>query len=146
LADKKKEIYDEDLLALMDNATSQIKETYHLEYLNSTSGNQTIPTATIKISQEGKILQEAACGDGPVDAVYNAIDRLTGNTAKLIDYSLKAITRGKDAQGEVIVHLKSKEKEVTGRGSSTDIIEASAKAYLNAINKLVIPSHERPRS
>ncbi len=137
LADKKKEVYDDDLLVLLEDEFSKSEETYHLEYLSITSGNQTVPTATVRISRRGKMLQEAACGDGPVDAVYNALDRLTGNTAKLSDYSLKAITGGKDAQGEVSVRLKGKSQEETGRGSSTDIIEASAKAYLNAINKFL---------
>jgi len=137
LADKKKEVFDEDLMTLVEDPSAQVKETYHLVYLNTTSGSQTIPTATVKISKDGRILQEAACGDGPVDAAYKAIDRLTGVSGELTDYALKAVTGGKDAQGEVTVRLKAKGLEVMGRGSSTDIIEASAKAYLNAVNKIV---------
>ncbi|MFQ6067095.1 MAG: alpha-isopropylmalate synthase regulatory domain-containing protein, partial [bacterium] len=79
----------------------------------------------------------AACGDGPIDAAYKAIDRITGLKLTLADYSLRAVTGGKDALGEVMVKVEEKGNLVTGRGVSTDIIEASAKAYINAINRLI---------
>ncbi|MCD5390536.1 2-isopropylmalate synthase, partial [candidate division NPL-UPA2 bacterium] len=84
-----------------------------------------------------KIIEDAACGDGPVDAAYRTIDRITGIEGKLLDYSLRAVTSGKDALGEVTVKIAEGKQTVSGRGTSTDIIEASAKAYLNAVNKLI---------
>ncbi len=137
LADKKKEIFDEDLEVIVQDDISAIPETFHLEYIHTSSGSQTVPTATIRMKKEGKIIEDAACGDGPVDAAYKTIDRITGVKGKLLDYSLRAVTGGKDALGEVTVKIKEGKEVFVGRGTSTDIIEASAKAYLNAVNKLV---------
>jgi len=137
LADKKKEVFDEDLVAIVETDLPAAQEIYKLAYVHTASGSDTVPTATIRLSKEGKELQDAACGDGPVDACYKTIDRLTGVSPELVDYSLHAVTKGKDALGEVVVKLRHRGVEVTGRGTSTDIIEASAKAYLNAVNKLV---------
>ena len=137
LADKKKEIYDEDIEALVDEEIYKESERYVLEYLNVTAGNKTIATATVQLVLDGEMKQEAATGDGPVAATYNAIDRITGIEADLADYGIKAITRGQDALGEVSVTLRIGEKKVGGRAASTDIIEASALAYLNAINRHV---------
>jgi len=142
LADKKKEVFDEDLTAIIEDELPAAQETYKLVYVHTASGSDTVPTATIRLSKEGKELQDAACGDGPVDACYKTIDRLTGLSPELVDYSLRAVTKGKDALGEVVLKLRHHGLEVTGRGASTDVIEASAKAYLNAINKLV-PSTTR---
>ena len=136
LADKKKEIYDEDLKAIVEDEISTVPETFKLVYVHTTSGTRTVPTATVKLKVGSKIIQDAACGDGPVDAAYKTIDRITGIRAKLVDYSLRAVTSGKDALGEVTVRIKKGNKTVTGRGTSTDVIEASAKAYINAINKM----------
>ena len=143
LADKKKHVFDEDLVAIVEDELPAEQEVYKLVYVHTASGSDTVPTATIRLSKEGKELQDAACGDGPVDACYKTIDRLTGVTAELVDYNLHAVTKGKDALGEVTLRLRSKGFEVSGRGASTDIIEASAKAYLNAINKLVSSSTRR---
>jgi 2-isopropylmalate synthase len=137
LADKKKEIYDGDLEAIIEDEISAVPETFKLLYIHTTSGSQTVPTATIRLEKKGKVIQDAACGDGPVDAAYKTIDRITGLGAKLIDYSLRAVTSGKDALGEVTVKIRKGGRTITGRGTSTDIIEASAKAYVNAVNKLV---------
>ncbi|MBI2093979.1 MAG: 2-isopropylmalate synthase [Candidatus Omnitrophica bacterium] len=137
LADKKKEVFDEDLIAILEDELPVTQQMYKLVYVHTTSGNQTLPTATIKLSKDGKELQDAACGDGPVDACYKTIDRLTKLSPELVDYSLRGLTKGKDAQGEVVVKLRHRGIEVTGRGASTDIIEASAKAYLSAVNKLL---------
>ena len=137
LADKKKEVFDEDLEAIVEDEVFIIPETYELNYIHTVSGNKTIPTATIRLKRGKKIVEEAACGDGPVDAAYKAIDRITGIPCKLIDYSLKAVTSGKEALGEVSVRIESKGKQFSGRGASTDIVEASAKAYINAVNRLV---------
>jgi len=136
LADKKKEIFDEDIEAIVEEGIEKIPQLFRLEYIQISTGNQTIPTATVKISKKGKIVQEASCGDGPVDAVYRAIDRITRVPVNLVDYSLKAVTGGKDAMGEVNIKVEDKRKRLfSGRGLSTDVIEASALAYINAINK-----------
>ena len=97
LADKKKEVFNEDLEVIVQDDISAIPETFHLEYIHTTSGSQTVPTATIKLKKKGKIIEDAACGDGPVDAAYKTIDRITGIKGKLLDYSLRAVTSGKDA-------------------------------------------------
>jgi len=137
LADKKKEIFDEDIQALIEENKKVFAETLKLKYLNVTTGNRTVPTATVIIEKNKKVFQEASCGDGPVDAVYKAIDRIVNMPVKLKDYSLKAITGGKDALGEVSVRVEDKKGNAFyGRGVSTDIIEASALAYLNALNRI----------
>jgi len=136
LADKKRKIFDEDLEAIIEEEVIQIPRTWSLDYIHTTSGSDTIPTATVRLEKEGKIFQDAACGDGPVDACYKTIDRITKVSCQLLSYDLNAVTGGKDALGEVTVKIKSSNLMVIGRGTSTDIIEASAKAYLNAINRL----------
>lgn len=136
LADKKKEIFDEDLVAIIEEEVVATPEIYHLEYIHTVSGNRIVPTATVRLKHQGKILEGASSGDGPVDAACRAMDKLTGIKAELADYRLRAVTKGKDALGEVMVKVRCGEKMVIGRGVSTDIIEASAKAYLHAINKL----------
>ncbi len=145
LADKKKEVFDEDLIAIVEEELPAVAETYKLAYVHTSSGSETVPTATIRLSCGGKVVQDAACGDGPVDACYKTIDRITGISPELVDYSLRAVTSGKDALGEVAVKLRSRGSEIIGRGTSTDIIEASAKAYVNAINKLVSQTSRPPR-
>jgi 2-isopropylmalate synthase len=110
LADKKKEIYDEDLTAIIEDEISAVPETFKLVYVHTTSGSQTVPTATVRLKKEGKIFQDAACGDGPVDAAYKTIDKITGLGAELVDYSLRAVTSGKDALGEVTVRIRGKRK------------------------------------
>ncbi|MDR0956465.1 MAG: 2-isopropylmalate synthase [Endomicrobium sp.] len=142
LADKKKSIFDEDIIALIDEDRNSDKETFVLNYLSATSGMGTIPTATVKIlknesdkTTNSLIFQEAACGSGPVDAVYKAIDRIIDMNIKLAEFSLKAISSGEDAMGEVFLKIKYKGMIYSGKGASTDIVEASAKAYMQAINK-----------
>lgn len=136
LADKKKEISDSDIEALVDQDVISVNEKYDLQNFQVTTGNDAVSTATVKIKEEDKIMQEAACGDGPINAVFNAIERTTGINVKLEDYSLKAITSGKDALGEVTVKVDIHGGKFIGRGISMDIIEASVKAYMNAINKV----------
>ncbi len=143
LADKKKEVFDDDLIALVEDELPLGQETYKLSYVHTVSGSDTVPTATIRLTKEGKTLQDSATGDGPVDACYRTIDRMTGLTPELADYTLHSVTKGRDALGEVSVKLRRQGMEVTGRGASTDIIEASAKAYVNAVNKLVSLSTRR---
>ncbi len=140
VADKKKEIFDEDLIAIVEDELPAGSETYTLKYVHVTSGSATVPTATIRLAKGAETIQDAACGDGPIDACYNTIDRITGLSPELADYSIRSVTGGKDALGEVTVKLHSQAADVIGRGASTDIIEASAKAYVNALNKLIARS------
>ena len=142
LADKKKSVYDEDIEALIEEKIFSSSQIYQLTYLHTSAGNTTLPTATLKLKKGDVETQEAATGDGPVDAVFNAIDRATGFKGKLENYSLKSLTQGRYAQGEVTVSLSVNGDEVHGRGVSTDVIEASAKAYLNGVNKLLL-RHEK---
>ncbi|MFH1379077.1 MAG: 2-isopropylmalate synthase [bacterium] len=139
LSDKKKNVFDEDILLLAEKEMADMPETYTLHYLHTSSGSGIVPTATLRLKKDGqKIMQEAACGDGPVDAAYKAMDKIIGLHLKLQDYSLRAVSKGKDAQGEVNVRVEYNKKMVSGRGYSTDIIEASAKAYLNAVNRILV--------
>lgn len=144
VADKKKFIYDEDLEAIIEEEISTIPETFQLVYFNVTCGNRTVPTATVQLRKDKQMFEDASSGDGPIDAAYKTIDRVTGIKGKLIDYNIKAVTSGKDAIGEVNIKVRSPEDRIiVGRGSSTDIIEASIKAYLNAINRMVFWSRKR---
>ena len=142
IGDKKKFVYDDDLNALVEGLITEVPETWSLVYLHVTSGNQTVPTATVRLKQAnggkggGQVVQDASIGDGPVDAALRAIDRLTGTEGKLLDYSLRAVSQGMDALGEVTAKVDFGGGEpVVGRGASTDVIEASARAYLNAVNR-----------
>lgn len=139
LSDKKKEIKDEDLAAIVENEVLTVPETYKLDYLHISSGTNMIPTATVRLGRGEEYFEEAACGDGPVDAIYKVVDKITGITSTLQLYNLHAVTEGKDALGEVTVKIQpiGAKKTFLGRGVSTDVLEASAKAYLNAVNKIV---------
>ncbi|MDP8234107.1 MAG: 2-isopropylmalate synthase [Candidatus Saelkia tenebricola] len=137
LADKKKEIFDDDIIAIVEEGIEKAPKVWSFVYVHTVTGSSTVPTATVKLKKDNKIHEDAACGDGPIDACYNTIDRIIGFQPKLLNYNLKAVTSGRDALGEVTVRLKHKNKEIVGRGTSTDIIEASTKAYLNAVNKIV---------
>lgn len=137
LADRKKEISDKDLEAIVEDEIRTIPEKYVLEYLHISSGNRIVPTATVGLRVDEELLEEAACGDGPVDAVFKAIDKITQLQVSLREYSLDAVTGGKDAMGEVTVKVDYEGRTYVGRGLSTDIIEASAKAYVNAVNKVI---------
>ncbi|MBN2453546.1 MAG: 2-isopropylmalate synthase [Candidatus Omnitrophica bacterium] len=135
LADKKKEIFDEDLETIVGEEMSKVPEKAHLIHFLITSGDSVKPAAEITLKYDGKTRKSSSTGDGPVDACYRAIDKITGASGKLMDYQIRSVTRGKDALGEVSIKVGSKGKVFSGRGASTDIIEASIKAYLNAINK-----------
>jgi len=137
LADKKKVVLDKDIEALLEQKSLNIPETYELVRFQIISGNGLISTASVRIKSGEEEFEEAATGDGPVDAIFKAIDRITGLQVELDDYSIKAVTQGKDALGEVTVRNKKEGKGFLGRVLSTDILEASAKAYVNAINKML---------
>ncbi len=146
LADKKKCVFDDDIIALVEEGISGVKETYFIDYVHVTSGVSVIPTATVRLKKTDKskteTIQEASCGTGPVDAIYQAINKITGMKVDLVDYSLRAVSVGEDAQGEVNIKVKYKDSVYTGKGTSTDITEASAKAYVHAINKIVVMQKE----
>merc|ERR1711881_588270 len=110
---------------------------YQFDHIQVFSGNQITSTATVGITTEGGAVTEAATGDGPVDATYKAISRVTGFSPTLSDYQIRSVTEGMDAIGEVTVKVKEQGRSFVGHGASTDIIEASAKAYINAINKVI---------
>jgi 2-isopropylmalate synthase len=137
LADQKKEITDQDLEALLRDEMFSVPEHCRLVSFHIVSGNQTTPTATVKLEKDGVLLEEAATGDGPVDAIYKAIDRIIGVNNKLIEYSLQGVSGGTDALGEVTVKIQNGSGPFLGRGLSTDILAASANAYVNAVNKLI---------
>lgn len=135
LADKKKEVFDDDLRILMGDRISKIEDIISLDYIQVNIGTHTIPTATIKITINKETKQESATGDGPVDAVINAIDRTLNKRFKIESYQVRSVTAGRESIGEVLLRIRDGEKSYNGRGTSTDIIEASAKAYLQAINR-----------
>lgn len=137
IGDKKKFVYDDDLSALVDDQITDVRETFTLDYLNVSSGTGTIPTATVRMRKGKEALSEAGTGDGAVDAAMKTVDRITGAQGHLMDYQVRAVTSGKDAIGEVSLKVQFEEKGelVTGKASSTDVIEASARAYLNAVNR-----------
>lgn len=136
LADKKKYIFDEDIEAILQDEIAKIPETWKLVSMKVVSQTGTQPSAEILLSYEGKIKKATSTGDGPVDACYKAIEKIVCSHARLMHYGLQSVTSGKDALGEVLVKLEMQGKEVTGRGTSTDIIEASVRAYLFAVNKV----------
>ena len=141
LGDKKKFVYDDDLATIVDEHASDVKEVWSLDYLSVTSGSHAVPTATVRMKRAGTrgeacTREDAGTGDGPVDAALKTIDRITGKRGKLLDYQLRAVSAGKDAIGEVTIKADfGKGLVLTGKGASTDIIEASARAYLNAVNR-----------
>lgn len=137
LADRKKEVYDRDIEALVaDSTVVPAEEEYRLVSHQVVSGSQTIATASVRLAAKSGTLEAACCGFGPVDAMFKAIEMATGQQICLKDYQIKAITSGEDALGEATVWVAQEERTFSGRGLSTDIIEASAKAYVNAINKM----------
>jgi 2-isopropylmalate synthase len=144
LADKKKEVFDEDIEALVDEQLEVSRGVWELVSLQVTAGSSAVPTATVTLRDtNGDVQTDASVGDGPVDAIYSAITRLTGVKVSLLDYRIRSVTRGKEAQGEVSIEVQHSDVKVHGRGLSTDILEASARAYLHAINRL--RSHETRR-
>ncbi len=154
IADRKKEVFDDDLYVIISDQLGHDTETYTLDYFNIQSGNMAVPTATVRIrsgeastksgkaaagsgagGEEAQTFEEAATGDGPVDAIFNAIDRAIGLSTNLLEYVVQAVTPGKQALGEVSISVEIEGRKFVGRGASTDILEASAQAYVNAINR-----------
>ncbi len=145
LADRKKEVYDEDLRSLMGDEIQSTAQAVVLERLQVVVGTDSIPTASVRLKIANAPCEESATGDGPIDAIFKAIDRATGYSAEVVDYQVRSVTAGRQAMGEVFVRVRVQQQEVHGRGVSTDILEASARAYLQALNHLLhhqqVPTH-----
>ena len=136
VADRKKEVFDEDIEAIIAEEILRLPDRYVLDFLSITSGTHLIPTATVQLTKDGQPLKKAEFGDGPVDAAFRAIRASSGSKSNLLRFEVSAITSGSDAQGEVSVRLQEEDHTALGQGASTDILVASAKAYVNALNKL----------
>ena len=137
LADKKKEITDKDIESVVAQQKRTVAEVYHLEKVQVSCGNG-MPTASVRLTgPNGEMLADASLGTGPVDAVYKAINRIVCVSNNLTEFTVKSVTQGIDAQGEVLIRIESDGVTYTGRGADTDIIVASAKAYMNALNRLL---------
>ena len=160
LADKKKVVADADIEAIIADEIYQPTETWHLNHIQVSCGDHSIPTATVSLTGPGgEVYQDADLGSGPVDAVYKAINRIVGVPNTLTEFSVKAVTEGIDAVGEVTIRIqphngqddqafnpqtgKSFFRTFSGHGASTDIIVASARAYLSALNKLLAAREEQ---
>jgi 2-isopropylmalate synthase len=137
IADKKKEVFDADIAAIINDEIRVVEQVYVLEYLHVASGTGTLPTASVKVRIKDETRLAAAFGDGPVDAAYEAIRQAIGLSPELENYAIRAVTSGKEALGEATVRIRDDGRTFIGRGVSTDIIEASAKAYVDAINRMV---------
>ncbi len=142
VADKKKSVHDADLEAIMCDEVHSIPEVFQLEFIQVVSGTKISSTTTVGLRTERGVVEEASTGDGPVDAAYKAIDRIVEISLVLADYSIRSVTEGKDAIGEVTIKVQDNGQSIVGYGASTDIIEASAKAYIDAINKIVHLRHD----
>ena len=135
VADRKKEVGAQDLQSIVEIEVSKAPETYKMHSLQIMSGSKIVPLASVTLERNGQLLTDAATGNGPVDAVFNGIERITGVSGKLRDYDLKAVTMGRDALGEAMVRVQIGDTIYSGIGTSPDVIEASARAYLNAYNR-----------
>ncbi len=134
VADRKKEVFDDDLFVILSEQMESGSQAYLLDYFSIQSGNKAVPTAAVRLKIGEELVEEAATGDGPVDAIFRAIDRVTGLKTSLKEYTVQAVTPEKTAMGEVAVSVDIDGRMYNGRGASTDILEASAKAYINALN------------
>ena len=135
LADKKKVVYDDDIIELLREYVSEIPRVYAIKCLQVTTGNRALPTATVQIEKDGKIIEDSATGAGPVEAALKVIERVTGIKGELKSFAMQAVTHGEDALGEAAVQVKFGDDLVAAKGSDIDIIVASAKAYINAVNR-----------
>ena len=144
LADKKREVTDRDFESLIAEELRTVTEVYHLDHIEVSCGNHNIPTATVRlIGPDGDAVADADLGTGPVDAVYKAINRIVKVPNKLTEFTVKSVTEGIDAIGEVLIRIESNGVGYTGRGADTDIMVASAKAYMNALNRLLAAKKAR---
>lgn len=141
VADRKKEITSEDLRSIVEIEMTKVAETYSFTSLQIMSGNTMVPLASVTLMREGKKITDAATGNGPVNAVFNCIERIVGEQGKLQDFDLKAVTMGKDALGEAMVRVEIQGTVYSGIGTSPDVIEATARAYINAFNRFFANGH-----
>jgi 2-isopropylmalate synthase len=137
LADKKKEVYNRDIEAIISRDSIEIPKVYELERFVINTGNIITSTATVVLKNYNEEIEEVSTGDGPIDAAFKAIEKIVSLNTSLEDYSLNSVTEGKDAQGDAIVKLRKGEKIYVGRGLSIDVVEASINAYLSAVNKIL---------
>jgi 2-isopropylmalate synthase len=137
IADRKKEVFDEDLRALMNDQVTQLPETFKLEHLGIASETGSTPRATVRIRVKDAVKEATAHGDGPVDAAYKAVEQAIGLVVSLEDYNVRAVTGGQEAMGEAVVKVRDNGNQVIGRAVTTDVVEASVLAYVNAMNKVV---------
>ena len=137
LADKKKSIYDSDIVAIVQSHTGESIDEWEIVKFQTFAGSDVLPTATLEMKRSGsdEVVREAATGDGPVDAIFCALEKVVGITATLQDYQVRSVSSGKDAQGEASVEIKVDDRVYHGRGLSTDVVAASAQAYLKALNR-----------
>ena len=147
IADRKKQVYDEDLEMMMLEMNARVPQTWSLVSMHTVAGGGMTPTATVKLQKGAEVFEDVALGNGPVDALYMAIDRITNMNLTLQDYSVRSITRGGDAVGEATVHVVREDgQESAGRAADTDVVQASAMAYVNAVNRLIVrdqTAHEK---
>jgi 2-isopropylmalate synthase len=137
IADKKKVVYDQDIEALIAKRLDEVPVAYELERFVINSGNSITSTAVITLIRDGRSYEKVARGEGPIDASFKAIDKIVGMRINLEDYQLRSITEGEDALGDAFVKLEHDGCKYSGRGLSTDVIEASIHAYINAVNKMI---------
>ena len=149
LADKKKQIFDDDIRTIVEGVAAASTGLFRLVSFHTSNGTNTIPTATVVLQRDDEEpIQDAATGDGPVDAIYKTINRIAGmeDGIRLLDYQIRAVTSGKDALGEVSILVECGDERVSGRAASTDILEASAQAYIAAINRIAAMQNGRPKT
>jgi 2-isopropylmalate synthase len=145
VADQRKQVTDDELESLVADELRVTQEVYSLEYMHVLSGGTTVPSATVRLKRNGEVLQAVTSGVGSVDAMYRAIDQIIRVPHRLVDYNVSSVTGGTNALGEVTVRVADKAGNVySGRGSSMDIIEASARAYLQALNRVVLKTEAKP--
>ena len=137
LADKKKEISDKDLTSIVADEAHHIREIFSLDYVQVTAGNTTRPAACVQLRYDDEVLEKTATGAGPVDAIFQTIDKIIGEPIDLVDFAVHAVTGGTDALGEVTVRIKGGDRIFTGRGADMDVLVVSSNAYLQAINKML---------
>ncbi|VVM06406.1 2-isopropylmalate synthase [Methylacidimicrobium tartarophylax] len=145
IGDKKKFVYDDDLVALAEGQITRIQETFELVYWTVSTAFHGVPTAAVRLRKGDEVLTDAGVGGGSVDAAMKAIDRISGRHGHLVEYSVEAVTEGKDAIGEVTVRVDFGEgRLLTGKAASTDVVEASVRAYLNAVNRSFLSRGDAP--
>jgi 2-isopropylmalate synthase len=137
VADKKKEVFDEDLIVTVRDALRIVPSVYKVKNVQSIAGNQVVATTTLILEKEGVLMQDSATGDGPVDAVVKAVNRITGIEGKVVEFTVRSVTGGRDAVGEVFMKVDFGKASFIGKAASLDIVDASTRAYVDAVNKSI---------